>query len=564
MHGRGFPGAALAGIALRGPSEKRPTRNYSKCTSGNRTDRRCRSLTLEAFIIASLPKRTVVLAVFAIAFLALSWNIWNVGIASGYIDSVKRLGAQDESVYTREAIHMATRGDWMTMTYLDRFVLFKPPLLMWLSGFSAKVLGIHPFALRLPSLIFGSLACVFAFLISKRAGWAAVVLLVSDRLFHTLSRVNMTDMILCACVVSAFYFFLGDPTLRSRKSFWGFTISCACAILDKSIAGVLPYAVTLLFLVAAAEESRWRLVLSGVVAVVLVLPWHLYQFFTHYEWFLAEYLGVQLLAFGGKPPQTSQENQFLFYGSRLLLSDPILTITALAAIPMWFRKRSEPLAILLFTWVLVFGGALIIFQYRSLQYLLPLIPALAIASSAYCPKIEKRTSLAVLCAVFLAVKAALPDQLWGNSFVGGSTLALAKPLNEYCEQQRPNDLFIIDSGRRVLLLRCCAGSQSYLRSVSTKTSDGQVSAHPRAAPRCDRADPRAHRSGEVCHRACADRASSACAGAQRGARRGATRSAARASHRPGSRPRRASGSDAASKTRTADVSEMRSVSESRG
>src|ERR1700730_10535779 len=114
-----------------------------------------------------------------LALLALSWNIWNVGIASGYIDSVKHLGAQDEAVYTREAIHMATRGNWMTMTYLDRFVLFKPPLLMWLSGLSAKVLGIDPFALRLPSLIFGSLACLFAFLMSRRGGWAAVLLLIS-------------------------------------------------------------------------------------------------------------------------------------------------------------------------------------------------------------------------------------------------------------------------------------------------------------------------------------------------------------------------------------------------
>jgi hypothetical protein len=390
-----------------------------------------------------LPKRTLVLTVFAIAFLALSWNIWNVGMASGYIDSVKKLGAQDESVYTREAIHMATHGNWMTMTYLDRFVLFKPPLLMWLSGLSAKLLGINPFTLRLPSLVFGSLACLFAFLMSRRAGWAAVLLLISDRLFHTLARVNMTDMILCACVVSGFYFFLRDPTLRTRGSFWGFTLSCACAIIDKSIAGVLPYAVTLLFLVLQRQKP-WRLVLSGVVAVLIVLPWHLYQFFTHYEWFLAEYLGVQLLAFGGKPPQTSQENQFLFYGSRLLLSDPILTITALLSIPMWIKKRSEPLAILLFTWVLIFGGALIVFQYRSLQYLLPLIPALAIASAAYCPKLDKRASLVALCAIF-AVKAAWPDQLWGNTYAGGSTLALAKPLSEYCEQQRPNDLFIIDT-----------------------------------------------------------------------------------------------------------------------
>jgi hypothetical protein len=390
-----------------------------------------------------LPKRSALPVVFAVAFLALSWNIWNVGIASGYIDSVKKLGAQDESVYTREAIHMATRGSWLTMTYLDRFVLFKPPLLMWLSGASAKLFGIHPFALRLPSLIAGALACLFAFLISNRAGWAAVILMLSDRLFHTLARVNMTDMILCAAVVSAFYFFERDPSLRARSSFWGFTISCAAAILDKSIAGVLPYAVALLFLLFTRQKP-WRLVLSGVLAVAIVLPWHLYQFFVHYQWFLAEYLGVQLLAFGGKPPQTSQENQFLFYASRIWLSDPVLTILAILAIPAWFKRRSEPLAILLFTWVLVFGGALVVFQYRSLQYLLPLIPALAIAIAAYAPAVNKRPVLALLCVIFV-VKAALPDRLWGNTYRGGSTLALAKPLSEYCEEQRPNDLFLIDA-----------------------------------------------------------------------------------------------------------------------
>jgi hypothetical protein len=389
-----------------------------------------------------LTNRTRLLIVFAISFVALSWNIWNVGIASGYIDSVKKLGAQDEAVYTAEAIHMATQGHWMTMTYLDRFVLFKPPLLMWLSGLSAKVLGIHPFPLRLPSLMAGSLACLFAFLLSKRAGWAAVVLLLSDRLFHTLGRVNMTDMILCGSVTAAFYFFHRDPGLKTRLSFWGYTIACAAAILDKSIAGVLPYAVALI-VVLLMRGNIWRLALSGIVAVSLILPWHLFQFVRHYEWFLAEYLGVQLLAFGGKPPQTSQENQFLFYASRLWLSDPVLTVLALAAIPAWIKKRKEPLAMLLFAWVLVFGGALIVFQYRSLQYLLPLIPALAIAIAAYAPLVEKRAALALLCAVF-AAKAAFPDELWGNTYQGGSTLAMAEPLSKYCEEKRPNDLFLID------------------------------------------------------------------------------------------------------------------------
>jgi hypothetical protein len=387
-------------------------------------------------------------AVFAISFLALAWNVWNAGIASGYIDSVKKLGAQDESVYTREAIHFATRGNWLTMTYLDRFVLFKPPLLMWLSGISAKVVGISPFGLRLPSLLAGALVCLLVFMMSKRAGWAAVVLLVSDRLFHTLARVNMTDIILCACLVAAFYWFWKDPTLTQPGPFWGFSVSCALAILAKSIAGLLPFAVGVVFLVCFRGSGKprvWRLVQAGLVAAAIALPWHLYQLLAHYNWFLAEYLGVQLLAFGGRPPQTSQENQIVFYTTRLWLSDPVLMILALAAIPVWFRKRSEPLAVLLFAWFVVFAGAMMIFQYRSVQYMLPLIPMLVLAAAAYCPLLERRAAVVALCAVF-AVKAASADQTWGNSFASGTNLALARPLSDYCELQRPNDLIVLDSG----------------------------------------------------------------------------------------------------------------------
>jgi hypothetical protein len=47
--------------------------------------------------------------------------------------------------------------------------------------------------------------------------------------------------------------------------------------------------------------------------------------------------------------------------------------------------------------------------------------------------------------VVAIVKLAMPDQLWGMSYAGGSTLPLAQPLSEYCEQKRPNDLFLIDA-----------------------------------------------------------------------------------------------------------------------
>src|SRR5437763_16644919 len=106
---------------------------------------------------------------FLIAALALGWNIQHVGIASGFIDSVNKLGAQDEALYTREAIHMATRGTWLTPVFLGRYVLFKPPLLMWLSAASIKLFGISALPIRLPALLAGALICAIAFKLAANA-----------------------------------------------------------------------------------------------------------------------------------------------------------------------------------------------------------------------------------------------------------------------------------------------------------------------------------------------------------------------------------------------------------
>ncbi len=401
-------------------------------------------------MITFLPRSSVVsLTVFFLAAIAIGWNIQNAGITTGYIDSVRKLGAQDESVYTREAIHMATQGNWLTQTFLDRYVLFKPPLLMWLSGFSAKLFGISSLPLRLPAILAGALVCLLAFLMSRQAGVAAVLLLLSDRLFHTLARVNMTDILLVACVVFAFWSFCLDTTLRDRRSFWGFSVGCALAILSKSIAGLLPWVVVGVFWIFAQKGDRptiRRVLQTGLIAFVLILPWHLYQAVVHTQWFLAEYLGVQLLAFGGKPPQTSQENQVLFYLSRLLYSDPELALLSLLALPGLFsavRKRTDTLALLLCSWLFVFAVALLIFQYRSVQYMLPLIPPLAIATACYLPALRSRVTLAILAAAF-AVKATNPDALWGLNYASGNTLPTAAAISNYCEQQRATDLIVMD------------------------------------------------------------------------------------------------------------------------
>src|SRR5438067_92977 len=102
-------------------------------------------------------------AVFLAAFLVLSFNIWNTSIASGWIDPILHYGAQDEATYTHEAIRMLIAGDWMTPTLLGRWVLEKPPLLMWLSAVCMKLFGISPWTARLPALLGGSLVTALCF-----------------------------------------------------------------------------------------------------------------------------------------------------------------------------------------------------------------------------------------------------------------------------------------------------------------------------------------------------------------------------------------------------------------
>ena len=106
-------------------------------------------------------------ALSAVAMLALACLLLRsarLGIAGDYVDPVGKVTAQDEALYANSAIHMAVAGDWLTPQFMGRFALYKPPLLLWLSGISARVLGVTKLILRLPVALLCSLAVGLLFL----------------------------------------------------------------------------------------------------------------------------------------------------------------------------------------------------------------------------------------------------------------------------------------------------------------------------------------------------------------------------------------------------------------
>jgi hypothetical protein len=395
--------------------------------------------------------------VFLVSFAGLGYRFQQAGIAASYVDPMGKIRAQDEAVYSHSAIRMARQGDWLTPRILGRYALYKPPLLLWLSGFSAKLLGVSPLSLRLPSLLAGALVGVllFAWLrtsVSLPAAVGAVALLLSNPLWHSLSRLCLTDALLSLFIVAALLCLFRDPRLTGPFAFYGFGAFTGAAIMTKSIAGLLPFLVLLVYsLLARGEErpSARRIFQAGLLAGALAVPWHLYQLLVHPRWFWAEYVQVEILTFGFHSPyQSTQENHLLYYVKRLLLTDPVLCFAALLAAP-WLlgasRRRQATGALLLVCWLGVIGASVFCFHYRNTSYLMPLIPALAALSVSYGPLFAGKRALAVTSVLCLLsfLKACFPDRPWGLSYQPAVPVASAPLLEAYARQSRPNELILV-------------------------------------------------------------------------------------------------------------------------
>lgn len=358
-----------------------------------------------------------------------AWRAGETRIASGYLDPVAKIQAQDEAVYSHAALRMAKQGDWATPHFMDRFFLYKPPLSYWLAAASVKSLGASALALRLPSILASAVVCVLVF---RYAGWLAAALTASNLLFFTMARRNMTDGPLCLATVGMWALMHGDPKLERRRSQALAALAIAAAILVKSTAGAIPVAI----LCAAWVAQRFPLSrLAGVLAASLALsaPWFLYQYAVHPRWFWGEFVQVELLAFGaGAPPQTTSESAAAFYAHRLWEMDPWLCAMAVVAVPGLIRAWRDSAVLL--AWIVVMVAAISGYQYRNATYLLPLIPALAIVAGTHGP-LPRPIGWALGTALLAA-------RLYGGYYTPQDTLVGVELSERRCSMGRSNDLIL--------------------------------------------------------------------------------------------------------------------------
>lgn len=382
-----------------------------------------------------------VIAVFLMVFAACAISVQKVDIATAYTDPVAKIRAQDESVYVNSVLTMVRDGDWLTPRFLDRLLLYKPPLLIWLAAISVKLVGVSLVAFRLPALLASAFAASLLFLWIRRsrsveAASACVLLLIANPLWYTFARLCYTDMLFAASAVAAVFTVHRDHLLKRTGHQWLFAACCAAGILTKNIAGLLPFVIWIVFCVL--HRMPWRPVFknalrTGLFVFVLAAPWHLYQAFVHPQWFWADYVEVQLLGFGLRPPvQSSAEPQLWFYWKRLFLTDPVLVgMAAVGFIAVWKNFRKSADALLITCWLGVMTLALAAFGYRNLPYALNLIAPLALMAALY--SFGGTWRIAFLSGV-------LALRLFHSS---SDPIPSATDLRNYASQGRTNDLIIV-------------------------------------------------------------------------------------------------------------------------
>jgi 4-amino-4-deoxy-L-arabinose transferase-like glycosyltransferase len=222
------------------------------------------------------------------------WDLWN----------------PDEPRYAQVSREMVNGGDWILMHRNGTLYTDKPPLFFWLIALSSFLWqGFSPFAVRIPSALFGTLTVLLTFFIGKRlyasrTGFLAGLVLATSIQFAYLSTRGNIDTTLTFFTTASILCFLrwyphrqegeAAPTRMKGLAFCGYYGSMALATLAKGPVGfILPFAVTLLFLLVQKEWEgikKMRLLPGMLLFLAVVFAWYLPAVLKGGEYYLNETL----------------------------------------------------------------------------------------------------------------------------------------------------------------------------------------------------------------------------------------------------------------------------------
>lgn len=305
------------------------------------------------------------------------------------------LMSPDEGRYAGVAYAMLQSGDWLVPRLNGLPFFHKPPLFYWIGAAAMAVVGPHPWAARLPSLVGAWLAAgsLFWFLrrhASRAQARLATAVLCSAPFFYVGAQFANLDMLVAGCI-GACVLAAADAALawESGQPWRGALAlafaSAALGLLAKGLIGVvLPAGVFVLWALAsrrprvlrlAAWWPGWLLLLAVAGPWFVAMQRHFPDFF---DYFVITQHFRRFAASG-----FNNERPFWFYLPALLGLCLPWSAWLLAArrrpagAPGLARRRLDDVDLLMLAWGVVVVLFFSLPRSKLIGYVLPALPPLA-------------------------------------------------------------------------------------------------------------------------------------------------------------------------------------------
>ncbi|MCM8778820.1 MAG: glycosyltransferase family 39 protein [Candidatus Omnitrophica bacterium] len=195
----------------------------------------------------------------------------------------------DEPRYAEVAREMAETKDLLIPHFNYEIRLKKPPLFYWLIFISFKIFGINEFSARFPSALSALGGVILTYLIGANlfapfSGFLSSLILVTSLEYLILSRLAITDMVLCFFFLSSIFSFIKYTKGKKKIFLYFFWISLALSFLTKGPVGLLPLLVIFVFSLYTRDFSLFKELFTGSISAFLIflflsLFWYLLLIF---------------------------------------------------------------------------------------------------------------------------------------------------------------------------------------------------------------------------------------------------------------------------------------------
>ena len=300
----------------------------------------------------------------------------------------------DEATYAKVVVDTLQSGNFLDLELSGHHWFEKPPLYLWLAMGTVKIFGVHEFAFRLPSILAAILCCWLVYLLIKeftRDQMAAAIgflTLLFSGPFWAFAREARLDSSVVAAILAALLF-----TVKGWKNekylFWVFPC-IAIGFLFKSVIVLLAIPIILFY---SLMYHEWSYVKSKylwwgfLLALAIVIPWHLVESVRFGELFWRDYLGRQVFqrAFSTLTGTNNYGDYFMILVSRyvpfnLLLIFEIIYLFDIAALSKEFKRKIIARDVAVPLVVALFIVTLFTFARTHLQtYIMPAFPFLAMS-----------------------------------------------------------------------------------------------------------------------------------------------------------------------------------------